>query len=269
MTSEPQDINQKLAAEQAAIAVMTDSVEQVYAKNRLVWWVKALKGEKGSAEEFDKATRKLTDYRNQKLTIEDLATAPEWFLNSTRAAEWILQQGYFAKKGGGLLTLHAARKFVDTLRKDKTRGFHIDIVRRAADNKYGCPTKIEEAKESAPLGIQLQEAILRKNLADADNKEMDVEHNRRKLSNNWAHRSEVYTTWAAIMGDLYTAITHNNSYNLGHIITLVKGDQNKAPHLDDFLAEINNKSFNEVGMMKRVEGCFTSEEIEIEHLEEQ
>jgi hypothetical protein len=265
VSSEPHDIKKKLATEQAAIALISDNVEQVYAQNRLSWWVKALKGEKGSAEEFDKATRKLADYRSNKLELDDLATAPEWFLNSRKAAEWMLQQGYLAKQGGGLLSMDAARKFVDTLRKDKARGFHIDIVRRAADNKYGCPTKIEEEKESAPLGIQLQEAILRKNIADAENKEMDVVSKRRQLSTDWAHRSEVYTTWAALMGELFTAISHNTSYNLGTIITRVKGDQSKLAHLDEFLGEIIGKSFNEVGMLKKIEGCFKSEAIEHEH----
>lgn len=201
----------------------------------------------------------LREYRDNK-TAPDPAQGPagEWFKNETEAYNYLMSLGYDVSRGkfnmdknNGLLTVDGKR------------------ISKFSVLQYGL--RLKQARQTvssivtADLQAQRDQDEARKIKAEAEIKEMQSENLKRKLSTEWAHRGEIYTTWAAIMGDLYTAMIHNMSYNTGHIITLIGGDHSKIPHLDEMLTDIINKSFNEVGMVNRIDGCFTAEDMDDEY----
>lgn len=248
------DIKQQIAAEQQTIAAMTDPVEQALAQAALTWRVNTMKGEKGARERYQKANQELTEYRNQKTIAAHRSGDPEWFANSRRAAEWLLDQGYLAKQGGGPLSFDAARKFVDTLRKEPGKGYHIDIVRRGADNKYGAPAKkAEEQKGDESLGSKLQAAILRKNEADATKKEMEVEEMCRDLDDRWIPREESEEREAVLIGLLKDCFRHRIYLDNQQLMLSTGIDPEKQAEFTHHLQLFVNTAFNDFSRISSID----------------
>lgn len=260
--SDPQTIQQQLQAEKTAIEGMTDTTEASLAGACLQLKLAAMKGDAAAAGNLAKVQKSLDDYRSGRGMVE-------WFRNSTKAAEWLIEQGYLKKKGGGLLTQDAARKFVDTLRRDPVRGYNATLVRRAADNEYGSASKISSGPltldpESKSLGEQLQAEILRKNRADADKKEMEVEELRRDLDKRWLHRDDAIENLAAIWAAVQQALDHAIHVGSEAIILAAGGDHNRANEVEDAIQEyIIAKAFNEVSAAGKIHVIFKGENEEI------
>lgn len=188
------------------------------------------------------AENALLDYRNRQ-------TPEEWFKNSAHAAEWMVQQGYLKKRGGGPLTVDAARKFVDTLRKDPRRGYHRTIVQRAANKEYGNPLKPLDMPElpEPETSESLQKAILRKNLADAEKKEIEVEEMRRELDRKWLYRDDALLDLAVILTSIQQALDHAVAVGADAIITVAGGDPARGFDVSEAINElIIARAFNEV-----------------------
>lgn len=252
--SEAPDIKQQIQAEQQTIAALTDPVEQALAQAALTWRINTMKGEKGASERYQKANQDLSEYRNNRTAAPQRTSDPEWFLNSRRAAEWLLDQGYLAKQGGGPLTADAARKFVDTLRKEKNKGYALDIVRRAADNKYGATSKnLEEQKNEASLGSQLQAAILRKNLAGAKKAEMEIVEKQRELDEKWIPREESEEREAVLIGLLKDCFRHRIYLDNQQLMLSTGIDPEKQAEFTHHLQLFVNTAFNDFARISSID----------------
>lgn len=146
MSSEPQTIQQQLAAEQAAINAMTDLTEAMLARNAYKWKIAAGNGEKGAASELNKAQRALEDYRAKR---DD----DGWFRSALDAGRWLAGQGYISNRGNAV-SADVARKLVETLKKDPHKGYSRRLVIQTADMKWGKPGgRVESGR------VELQEEI--------------------------------------------------------------------------------------------------------------
>lgn len=250
----PLNIKQQITAEQQTIAAMVDPVEQALSQAVLTLRISTMKGEKGASDRYIKANQELTEYRNQKTITEYRTAEPEWFLNSRRAAEWMIDQGYLAKQGGGPLSYDAARKFVDTLRKDKHKGYHIDIVRRAADNKYGSVTqKTKNNPGDESIGNKLQTAMLRKNEADASKKEMEIEEMQREQDNRWIPREESEEREAVLVGLLKDCFRHRLYLDNQHLMHQTGIDPEKQAIFTHHLQLFVNSAFNDFSRISSID----------------
>jgi hypothetical protein len=106
----------------------------------------------------------------------------------------------------------------------------------------------------------------RREIADTEKAEHDcriaktkADNAERSLSTEWAHREEVWSTIAAILGILYTAIIHNAGSAHQGIISAVAGNLARGPQLSEQLAEIIDRSFNEVSAVTKIDACFYRE----------
>jgi hypothetical protein len=91
MTDSPTP-QQRMEAEQTAIAALTDTTEQALATSAFRWKLAAMKGEKGATSELARATKELNAYREQQSSSGDR------FRNIAEAARWIVSQGYLVSE---------------------------------------------------------------------------------------------------------------------------------------------------------------------------
>lgn len=106
----------------------------------------------------------------------------------------------------------------------------------------------------------------RREIADTEKAEHDcriaktkADNAERRLSTEWAHREEVWSTIAAILGTLYTAITHNAGAAQQAIIKAVAGNLARGPQLSEQLTDFIDRSFNEVSAVIKIDACFYRE----------
>lgn len=113
--------------------------------------------------------------------------------------------------------------------------------------------------QDSSLQIRRETAETEKAEHDCRIAKTKADHAERRLSTEWAHREEVYTTWAALIGDLYTALTHNAGTSAGGIISACNGDPVRTRQATDAITAVIDASFNEVCLRTHVEGCFYAE----------
>jgi len=126
--SEPKTIQQQLAEEQAAINALTDTTEAALAGACLQLKVAALKGDKDASANLVKAQAALDGYRSRR---DD----DGWFRSARDAGFWLAGQGYISNRGN-VVTADVARKLVETLKKDPTKGYSRRLVIQSADMKW-------------------------------------------------------------------------------------------------------------------------------------
>jgi len=254
-------LKQQLEAEKTAIEQLQDSTEAALAGACLALKLAAMKGDAAAAGNLTKTQKALDDYRAGRGVVE-------WFANSSRAAEWLVAQGYLKKLGGGPLTIDAARKFVDTLRRDPARGYSATDVRRAADNKYGNPsaTQLHNPSgdpEEKSQGEKLQYEIWRKNKAGADKQEMEVEELRREQDRKWLYRDEAVENLAAIWATVQQALDHAIHAAIDAVILSAGGDQQRSNEVEETIQElIIARAFNEVSAAGKIHVIFKGEDEE-------
>lgn len=144
--AEQKSIQQQLAEEQESINSLTDTTEAALRGAALKWKVASLKGEDGASGQLLKSQKSLDEY----LAARDV---DGWFRSAKDAGAWLSGQGYITNRGN-ILSADVARKLVEGLKKDPSKGYSRRLVIQTADMKWGKPGG--RADESRP---PLQEEI--------------------------------------------------------------------------------------------------------------
>lgn len=260
MDDENVTLEQQLKDERDYINTLNDTTEAAYRMACLKSKIAAMKGDAGASEALAKSEKALNDHLDKQQPVE-------WFANSSIAGVWLADQGYSKKRGGGSLSAEAARKFVDTLRKDSKRGYSKMLVKRAADKEYGNPLKPAkdiidtQSGDNATLAEQMQAAILRKNLADAQKKEMEVIELKREQDERWLYRDDAMQQMAAIWALVQQALDYNIHLAAEAIALVAGGLQERAYEVEAAIQElIIAKAFNEVSSADKIHVIFKREE---------
>ena len=153
---EPKTIQQQLAEEQAAINALTDTTEAALAGACLQLKVAALKGDKDASANLVKAQAALDGYRSRR---DD----DGWFRSARDAGFWLAGQGYISNRGN-VVTADVARKLVETLKKDPTKGYSRRLVIQSADMKWGKPGGRQD-ENRPPLQEEIDKAAQQARIA--------------------------------------------------------------------------------------------------------
>lgn len=165
------------------------------------------------------------------------------------AFDWLLSNGY--KLGKSTFYGKVADGFPPQQKDGSIQIIDLQRFARTLDHSLTAQdSSLQTRREIADTEKAEHDCRIAKTKAD------NAEH---KLSNEWAHREEVWSTVAAILGTLYTSVTHNaGAYHHG-IIKAVNGDLSRGPQLAEKLTEFIDKSFNEISAVSKIDACFYRE----------